>query len=227
MNAFDLIRHPVVLFDVETTGLNPQRDRVIEIAAIRVTGNGRQEFATVVRPDPVPRLDPQITKITGITQRDVEAGMDSAAAFLKLANWLDDGPVIVGHNVPFDIGFLDAELERHDLPPWIGDFVCTRALATFLGKGIPALNRAGNPYTSYQLQHVCQALGVELDGAHRALNDLAATEQCLLRLWPRAIMEHKPIMNAMVRPEWVQDQIDAGRRAAERTPDRAVVYLVA
>lgn len=219
MTAYDLLQRPVVLLDFETTGLNPAADRVIEVAAIRVTATGRRTLTAVLRPDPVPVLPAAIVEKTGITQAMVEAARDSAAAFVELQDMLGDDPVIVGHNVAFDVGFLHHELARFDLPPWQGDFICTRAPATFLGKGMPGRNARGNPYTSYRLEHVCQALGIVLEGAHRAENDLLATEQALLKLWPMALAQYRPILNAIVRPEWA--------RGPEYTPPRAVVYLTA
>lgn len=220
MTIYDLLKRPVVLLDVETSGLSPRHDRVIELAAIRIGKNGTaKELSTVVRPNPVPKLVPGIVELTGITQAEMEQGRDSFGVFQELEAMLDDQPVIIGHNVAFDIGFVVSELDRHGLTPWDGDFICTRALATFLGKGIASANRAGKPYTSYQLHHVCEALGIKLEGAHRALNDLLATEQALLKMWPVALREYKPILNAMVRPEWA--------KPGEYTPPRAVVYLVA
>jgi len=230
VNAYELLRRPVLFLDFETTGLNPAADRVIEVPAIRVDENGRHELATVVRPDPLPVLGEQITRLTGITQEMVEDGEPAARVFAEL--WvMTIGAVIVGHNVPFDLAFLEAEFRRQDLllsiERWDGDWICTRALATFLGVGMPSTNGRGEPYTSYKLCHICEALGIKLEGAHRALNDLEATEQVLLRLYPRALAEHRPILNAMVRPEWVQRQIDDGIRPPEYEPPRAVVYLVA
>lgn len=226
VNAYELLKRPVCLIDFETTGLNPQIDRAIEVAAIRIDETGRKDIGVVIRPNPVPELDPKITELTGITQADLEAGVPSFKVFNRLREMVDRA-VIIGHNVPFDIGFLQVEFHRHDHKLWAGDFICTRALATFLGKGMPGINARKEPYTSYKLADVCKALGFELEGAHRAMNDLEATEQALLALYPRALAEHRPIYNAMVRPGWVQEKIDAGRQAPEYEPPRGVVYLVA
>lgn len=226
MNAYELLGRPVLLLDCETTGLHPASDRVIEVAAIRYDEKGRRELATVVRPHPLPILGEQITHLTGITQEMVEAGRPDAEVFAALREMATKA-VIIGHNVPFDIGFLNAEFQRLGLKPWAGDFICTRALATFLKIGKQSVNRAGYPYMSYKLADVCEAMGITLEGAHRALNDLEATEQLLLQLVPMAINDHRPVYNAMVRPEWVQRQIDDGIRPPEYTPPRAVVYLVA
>lgn len=226
MNAYDLLKRPVCLIDFETTGLNARADRAIEVAAIRIDESGRQELAVVIKPNPLPMLDPEITKLTGITQADLEAGVPSFKVFNRLRDMVSQA-VIVGHNVPFDIGFMQAEFHRHGHKLWLGDFICTRALGTFLGKGVPGTNRGGYPYTSYKLADVCKALGITLEGAHRAMNDLEATERALVELWPMALAEHRPIYNAMVRPQWVQEKIDAGRQEPEFVPPRAVVYLVA
>ncbi|WP_374712978.1 3'-5' exonuclease [Symbiobacterium terraclitae] len=226
MNAYELLRRPVLLLDLETTGLNPDTDRVIEVAAIRVDEHGRQVLATVVCPHPVPTLSEEVTRLTGITQQMVAAGRPDAEVFARL--WvMAHEAVIVGHNVSFDLSFLQAEFRRLGLTEWEGDWICTRALATFLRIGKESVNRAGYPYISYKLGDVCEAMGIKLEGAHRALNDLEATEQVLLQLVPMALNDHRPIYNAMVRPRWVQEQIDDGIRPPEYEPPGAVVYLVA
>lgn len=225
MNAYELLQRPVCLLDFETTGLDPATDRVIEAAAIRIDQNGRQELSEIVCPCPPVKVS-EFNVQHGITQEMVDNGTPDLEVFERLRE-LVTGAVIIGHNVPFDLSFLDAELRRLGMQPWRGDFACTRALATFLRVGTRERNKRGEEYLSVTLASVCKVLDIPLEGAHRALNDLEATEKALLKLWPMCLNEFRPTMNAMVRPEWVEQQIREGRRAPEYTPPRAILYLTA
>lgn len=225
INAFELLQRSVVLLDFETTGLDRNLDRAIEVAAIRYDGEGRLEVGRIIRPYPLPQLSPKVSELTGITQEMVEEGMSSWDVFGLLRTWVT-GAVIIGHNVPFDIGFLNTEFERHGFEPWRGDFIDTRAMATFTAYGKPGINRGGFPYTSYKLEDVCEVLGITLEGAHRAMNDVEATEQIFLKLFPICLQSHRPIFNAMVRPNWVQDKINRGQQKPEYVPARATVYPI-
>ena len=105
-----------VVIDVETTGLFPSQHRIIEIAALKFI-NGREvaRLCTLIRPDDSKAVPDEITKITGIS---TEMLFD-APSFDRVAATVQGmvlGCRVVGHNLPFDLGFIDAELQRYDLP---------------------------------------------------------------------------------------------------------------
>ena len=96
-----------VFLDLETTGLSPQQNRIIEIGALKVEGRDVVDtFETLVKPDvPIP---PFVTRLTGITEEEVnQKGVDLPAAVQKLTEFIGDWPII-GHNIAFDLAFLKA-----------------------------------------------------------------------------------------------------------------------
>jgi len=98
-----------VVLDVETTGLSPQRDRVLELALATVDGSGRviEEWAT--------RINPQgpvgATHIHGITAADVARAPVFSDVLGEVTHRLTGGAV-VAHNAAFDLAFLRAEFAR-------------------------------------------------------------------------------------------------------------------
>jgi len=150
------------VLDVETTGLSPRTDRVLEMALVRLDASGAvvDEWATRFNPEgPV-----GATHIHGITQDDVV----DAPLFRDVSNAIAArlrNSVVVAHNARFDLGFLRAEYERSgwDLP-FLPAYCTLEASDHYL----PNLERR-------RLSDCCAAAGVRLEGAHSALGDARAT----------------------------------------------------
>lgn len=165
-----------VAVDVETTGLRPLRQRVIEVAAIRFRdGLEVARFETLVNPGK--RLPKYIAELTGI----VDADLATAPGFGEIADELLEllgSSTLVGHNVEFDLGFLNAELKRADRPTLINERLDTLSLATAL---LPQMRRPN-------LAAVASALGLPAPprGLHRAGADAALTAGVALHLADRA-----------------------------------------
>ncbi|MEM9593016.1 MAG: 3'-5' exonuclease [Acidobacteriota bacterium] len=164
---------PFVVFDVETTGLVPRADPIVEIAAVKVTLNEepRVLLDTLVHP----QRSMGATEIHGITLQDVQG----APTFSKLVEpllALFAGRVLVAHNASFDVRFLRAAME-----PWVPDFdppyLCTRELQGLLDGG-----------RRPSLEDACVRLGVELErrGSHSARDDSLAAGHVLQKLLHRA-----------------------------------------
>lgn len=150
------------IVDVETTGLSPRQNRILELAVVRVDGGGNviDEWSTRVNPEgPV-----GATHIHGITQADV-AG---APLFRDVASGLIpyiSGVPIVAHNAKFDLAFLRAEFQRAGWDaPGLPSFCTLDGSRAYL----PALDRR-------RLADCCWAAGVPLENAHSALGDARAT----------------------------------------------------
>lgn len=148
-----------VFFDLETTGLSPRGDRIIEVAGLRVARGGRvtEEFQALVRIDR--RVPPFITSITGITTAMLA---EEETIETVLPRFLDfaDGLPLVSYNVPFDMGFLHAEAAR--LQVSVGNVaVCALREAR---RRLPSL-------ANHKLMTVAAHLGVENEQAHRAHDD--------------------------------------------------------
>jgi DNA polymerase III subunit epsilon len=152
--------------DLETTGLSPHADRVIEIAVIQLDRDlvPYGELTTLINPG----RDIGATHVHHITTRDV-AG---APRFEQVAPMLLDflrGRVIVAHNVQFDLRFLHAEFARIGIGLPELPVMCTMQLAPQYLPGIPARSLAA----------CCLAAGIQVDGAHAAAADARAVAQLL------------------------------------------------
>ena len=99
-----------VAFDIETTGLNAQTDRMTEIGAIRFSGDRILEtFNTFV--DPERHIPPDITTLTGIRDADVQGAPKEKDALGAFMAFVGDRPIIA-HNAHFDVGFMTAAAKR-------------------------------------------------------------------------------------------------------------------
>lgn len=214
-SLYRLVGRSIVFLDFETTGIDPTNDRAIEIAGSRHDQAGRTEFHSLLNPGiDIPE---EVSRLTGITNESIVSAPIVAEVLSRLQPLLSDNPVIVAHNAIFDVTVLMSEQRRARLPLWNGDFVCTRALATLMGKGTPSVNRAGRPYVSYKLSDVAKALGLSLEGAHRAGSDIQTTEEVFRQLYPTALQNSMPILNTTVQPKWA--------RTPEYLPKRARVHI--
>lgn len=156
--------------DTETTGLDPQKNRLIEIAAIRVRG-GKEvaRFETLVKPGR--KLSRKIIELTGITDeelKDAPAQQDALQRFMAFLN--DD--MIVAHNATFDVNFIYDSLQRCELPPLKNNFVDTLRLAKYV---LPDMD-------DYKLSSLAEHYKISQPIAHRALADCETTIQVLQKL---------------------------------------------
>lgn len=109
-----IIQDDYVILDVETTGLSPESDRVIELAVVKVeSGQVVDTFASLVNPE---RAIPEnVVKLTNITQDMVADAPVFSALAEAIVSFIGDLPV-VAHNASFDAGFLAEELNRAGVP---------------------------------------------------------------------------------------------------------------
>ena len=157
-----------VALDLETTGLDPDRDAITEIGAVRFDLDGGSEtFSALVDPgQPIPY---RIQRLTGIGDNDVAGAPQFAEVAADLEAFIGDDPV-VGQNVGFDLGFL----ERQRLQP-PGPAYDTQELANLL---MPSLSE-------YGLAAIARHLGIEFPVQHRALADAEAARRVFLALRDR------------------------------------------
>ena len=157
-----------VVFDLETTGLSPDKNKIIEIGAVKVVdGAITERFSTFVNPEvPIPYNIEQLTSIKDDMVLDAPRIEEILPEFMKFC----EGTVMVAHNAEFDTGFIRKNCERMGLP---FDFTIadTVALARIL---LPQLNR-------FKLDTVAKAVGVSLDHHHRAVDDAACTAEIFVK----------------------------------------------
>ena len=116
--------------DLETTGFDPQKDRIVQMAAVLVNGRGEvvDTFDTVVKPESPEEYEHGAEHVHGISRQMVENGMPLSDALSRIWS-LTDGRVFTAHNARFDISFLEAESNRVGINRVVNDFVDTLALA--------------------------------------------------------------------------------------------------
>ncbi|MGI5865486.1 MAG: exonuclease domain-containing protein [Myxococcales bacterium] len=200
----------LVFVDVETTGLDPERHELIEVAAVRVHPHTLEpiDHASVrIRPGSLADADPRALVVNGYTD---EAWRDAVTlqAALRQVSPLLEGAVVAGHNVGFDWAFLSRGFARAGLPLPAVDYhrVDTASLAW------PLL--AGAEIDSLSLDAVCAALGLSRPTPHRALADALASLEVARRLRDRSLLgrrvaglvaDERPIVEALL------DRIEGGR----------------
>ena len=159
---------PFVVFDIETTGFSPEKNRIIEIGAVKVVGGAiTDKFSTFVNPDvPIPF---EIEQLTGINDNMV---LPAPKIDEVLPHFLEfcEGCSLVAHNASFDVSFIafQAKVQELVFEPTVLDTV---AMARHL---LPQLNR-------FKLDTVAKALGVSLENHHRAVDDAGATAEIFLK----------------------------------------------
>lgn len=98
-----------IVFDIETSGLNPVKDKIIEIGAVKYIDNKKvDEFNYLI--DPKIKLQKIITDVTGLTDDDLVNKPSIKEVLPKFIDFIKDYPVI-GHNVSFDIDFINYNLK--------------------------------------------------------------------------------------------------------------------
>lgn len=180
LNITDKPLDSFVAFDLETTGLNAHSDKIIEIAAVRYQRNQDNKFvevdkfATLVNPGGI--LSPKISQLTGIESLDLVGQPSIAEIIPKFHTWLGDDP-LVAHNGLFDLGFL--RYAAFSLAKG------TEARLKFNNILIDTVEMARTFYTglsNYKLDTVANALHVELNNHHRALDDTRCCGEIFIKL---------------------------------------------
>ncbi len=164
-----------VVIDLETTGASPRDCAITEVAAARYEGGVcTGTFATLINPGV--ELPPFITYLTGITESMVGPAPRIEAVLASLLAFIGDA-VIVGHNVRFDIAFLDAALRAHHYPTLSQRRIDTCSLARRLVRSEVANCKLGTLSAHFAFPH---------QPTHRALADVLATADLLFFLLERA-----------------------------------------
>jgi len=178
---------PVAFLDVETTGLRPDLgDRVVEIAVVRAQGPSEvARFVSLVNPQR--RLNPEVTQINRISPAMVANAPIFADVIDQLQPLIED-VVVVCHNAPFDMGFLEAELRRSGAPVWDGVVLDTLAFA-----------RRQYWFRRNSLSAIAHELGIHTLSAHRALADALTTQAIFRRFASRLRQQGRPLVSDWLR----------------------------
>lgn len=161
--------------DLETTGVDPTHDAIIEISALRIT-NGAESgsFSTLVACSrPIPKA---ASDINGITKEMLKGAPDCRDAIASLINFVGCD-VLMGHNANrFDRLFLEHEVAKCGDMSLENEWIDTVEMARKLYPG-----------ERVSLDALCSKFGVENEKAHRALSDCRATHECYLAMRSEAL----------------------------------------
>lgn len=156
-----------VVFDLETTGISPQKDAIIEISAIKVRDHHIvDEFTTLVNPDrPIPV---GATAVNGITDDMVANAPHITEAIEKFLTFIGDD-VLVGHNIhTFDTNFIyDAALQTLGIEVQ-NEYIDTLFMA----------RKCLSKMRHHKLTDLAKYFGLPTEGAHRALFDCQMNQAC-------------------------------------------------
>lgn len=157
-----------VVFDIETTGFDKMKDKIIEIGAVKVV-NGviTEKFSSFINPQvPIPA---KIEELTHISDEMVIDAPDISTVLPEFLEFCRDC-ILVAHNASFDTGFIQVNAERQGIP-FDHTIVDTVGMARIL---LPGLSR-------YKLNIVAKELGISLENHHRAVDDAGATAEIYVK----------------------------------------------
>ena len=164
-----------ISFDLETTGLNPDKDKITEIAACRfINGEFTEEFTTLINPGiPIPK---NITALTGITNKMVENAPSINDALPDFMKFIGSTP-LVAQNINFDYNFINKNLQGSNSQfseiPLYDTLSLARGFIYF--------------YNSFSLGSLCDYYGIKIENAHRASADALCTGKLFVYLLQEAL----------------------------------------
>ncbi|OGM29016.1 hypothetical protein A2801_04045 [Candidatus Woesebacteria bacterium RIFCSPHIGHO2_01_FULL_41_10] len=207
------MNHPqsLAFVDVETTGLNPRRHRVIEVGILRVeNGVIVDQLNTVVQPHI--HVPEEIFKMTGITPEEIARAPEFDEISYQIRGLLDNA-IFIAHNARFDYAFMKHEFDRNG-SQFKSKVLCTVRLSRRLFPGLP----------SYSLGSLIRYFGFSVDVRHRAYADA----EVLLQLYEKSIEEFgedhvAKIVNLMLKSSSTPSSLSED--IIEKLPERSGVYI--
>lgn len=159
-----------VAFDLETTGLSAVTDKIIELSAVKMQlGNVIEKFSEYINPG-FPLSD-FTTKLTSITDTMVAHADTEENIINRFRQWAGDA-VLIGHNVTFDVGFMNAAYTRYNQ-----EIIANPVIDT-----LPFVRWLYPDYKSYRLGTIAKRFNINLEQAHRAIFDAETTGHIAWRL---------------------------------------------
>ena len=157
------------VIDLETTGGNPDTERIIEIGMVKIENRRiSEERSFLINPEKdIPDF---VQKLTGIRKADVEHSPKIDEVIDEITQFIGDS-ILVAHNTSFDIPFLNGVLKKLQKPTLENKVICTNIMTKYLIPDIMSSN----------LNYMSQMFGIHHSQAHRAIEDARATGMLLLK----------------------------------------------
>lgn len=194
------------VFDIETTGLSPIKDKITEIGAVKIKqGKITDRYSELINPEI--SIPDNITRLTGITDSMVKDKPTIKEILPGFLEFVADSPLIA-HNASFDSGFIRAKATELGLT-MNNTIIDTLQLSRLL---LPGLKK-------HKLNIVCEYLGISLENHHRAADDAEATAEIMLKLIE--IMKNKGISDIID-----MNKLSTGRRNHKTGEYYHIVLLV-
>jgi len=152
------------VIDIETTGLAPEKNEIIEIGAVKITEHEVIDtFEVLVASQSV--IPPNIERLTGITGQLIEKeGQEPLTALKSFIEFIGVYPLIA-HNISFDMGFLNAACAKHEVGLITNELIDTLELSKKHVQGVK----------SYSLKNLAEIFQIETNTSHRSLKDCLTT----------------------------------------------------
>lgn len=174
-----------VVIDIETTGLDPCQDRIIEIAASRIIdGRIADNYSSLINPNMI--VSDFIVELTGITNKELKKAPTIDLVLPKFLNFVGDD-IVVGHNVHFDLNFIYDNSIKLFNKPFSNDFIDTLRLSRKL---LPSLG-------SHSLDMLTEHFGINVSEYHRALADVHTTIKLLFHLEKQELLSIEKYQNRL------------------------------
>ncbi len=173
----------LVSLDIETTGIDADRDAILEIGVVKFCGNEIiEEWSSIVNPNR--DIPPKITELTGITAEMVRTESIGLWDALRETQRVVGSAPIIGHNIQFDLAFL-----RKQRLFTTNDSIDTFELASIL---VPHAGR-------YSLSSLGKALGIDIGDSHRALDDARTAFHLYAKIFERAVELPNDVLEEITR----------------------------
>jgi DNA polymerase-3 subunit epsilon len=202
-----------VCLDCESTGLDTQKDRLIEIAVARFNFSQiLQSFETLVNPEcDIPQVSQEIHKITA----DMLEGKPKVKEILPQVLKMIEGHIIVGHGIGFDIGLIAAEAKRNQIPTNIEKqpFIDTLRMARLYGE---------SPINS--LEKLRQHFNIQPEGAHRAMNDVTVNIE-VFKFLAKSYQTTEQLIKTLEKPIKLR-AMPLGKHKGRRFEEIPIEYLL-
>ena len=195
-----------IAFDTETTGLDPASGRSGEIGAVKFDRRGViARYNVLINPEmPMPE---EAGKVNGITDAMLKDKPLIADVFPDFFDFIGSG-VLVAHNAPFDINYVNAELKRAGEPPLSNKVVDTRIFAKEVFPGL----------SSYALQDLAVQFGITALEAHRAEDDARVCMELFEKILSRFLKNNPELV------EKIRAETDAASLLAPETEQKEKDY---